>query len=93
SASSNRPRPFKCLHADCPLWFTRDYTRRVHMNIHLPRTARNNKFPCTFDGCSIVFSRKHDRLRHEVGNHGISAQWNCSLCNKYFSSQTTLERH
>ncbi|KAJ7124276.1 hypothetical protein C8R44DRAFT_597393, partial [Mycena epipterygia] len=84
---------FKCLQADCPLWFTREYTRRVHMNIHLPHTAKNHKFPCSFAGCSMMFSRKHDRLRHEVGNHGISTEWKCTPCTKYFSSQTTLERH
>ncbi|KAJ7126294.1 hypothetical protein C8R44DRAFT_781547 [Mycena epipterygia] len=93
SSSFDRSRPYKCLQADCPLWFKREHTRRVHMTVHLPRTVKDRKFPCTFDGCSIMFSRKHDRLRHEVANHGISTQWNCNPCNKYFSSQNTLERH
>ncbi|KAJ7122954.1 hypothetical protein C8R44DRAFT_670778 [Mycena epipterygia] len=90
---SDPSRPFKCLHADCPLWFKRVYTRRVHMNTHLAGSAKDRKFPCTFDGCCMQFSRKHDRLRHEVGNHGMGTQWTCTPCNKYFSSQTTLERH
>ncbi|KAJ7145900.1 hypothetical protein C8R44DRAFT_972856 [Mycena epipterygia] len=72
SSSADPSRPFKCLQTDCPLWFKREYTRRVHMNIHLPSTAKDRKFPCTFDGCAMLFSRKHDRLRHEVGNHGIN---------------------
>ncbi|KAJ7169333.1 hypothetical protein C8R43DRAFT_122006 [Mycena crocata] len=84
-------RPFKCLQADCPkLWFKRVDTRRVHMHTHRPS---GRKFPCTFDGCGMSFSRKHDRLRHEVGSHGLGTQWHCSLCNKYFSSEHTLERH
>ncbi|KAJ7111237.1 hypothetical protein C8R44DRAFT_597372, partial [Mycena epipterygia] len=83
---------FKCLQPDCPLWFTREYTRRVHMNIHLSN-AQTRRFPCTFDGCAMLFSRKHDRLRHEVGSHGISTQWNCTACNKYFSTHITLQRH
>ncbi|KAJ7126257.1 hypothetical protein C8R44DRAFT_781474 [Mycena epipterygia] len=95
SSSFDRSRPYKCLQADCSLWFKREYTRRVHMSVHLPSTAKakDRKFSCTFDGCSMLFSRKHDRLRHEVANHGISTQWNCNPCNKYFSSQNTLERH
>ncbi|KAJ7077614.1 hypothetical protein C8R44DRAFT_896213 [Mycena epipterygia] len=90
---SDPSRPFKCLHADCPLWFKRLYTRRVHMNTHLPGAGRDRHFPCTFAGCSMKFSRKHDRLRHEVGNHGMGTEWKCAPCNKFFSSQTTLERH
>ncbi|KAJ7108140.1 hypothetical protein C8R44DRAFT_938148 [Mycena epipterygia] len=58
-------RPFKYLQAECPLWFKREYTRRVHMNIYLPCSAKDQKFPFTFDGCSMLFSRKQDRLRHE----------------------------
>ncbi|KAJ7077612.1 hypothetical protein C8R44DRAFT_896211 [Mycena epipterygia] len=86
-------RPFKCLHADCPLWFKRLYTRRVHMNTHLPGSGRDRRFACTFSGCDMKFSRKHDRLRHEVGGHGMGTQWTCAPCNKFFSTQTTLERH
>ncbi|KAJ7163867.1 hypothetical protein C8R43DRAFT_1122831 [Mycena crocata] len=96
SSSSPPPdpaRPFRCLHADFPLWFKRVYTRWVHMNTHLPGSEKDRKFSCTFDGCSMQFSRKHDRLRHKVGNHGMGTQWNCGPCNKYFSSQSTLEWH
>ncbi|KAJ7077613.1 hypothetical protein C8R44DRAFT_992881 [Mycena epipterygia] len=93
AAPPDPSRPFKCLHADCPLWFKRMYTRRVHMNTHLPGSGRERRFPCTSAGCGMQFSRKHDKLRHEVGNHGMSTQWTCAPCNKFFSSQTTLERH
>ncbi|KAJ7169259.1 hypothetical protein C8R43DRAFT_121189 [Mycena crocata] len=91
TASPDVSRPYKCLHPECPLWFKRVYTRRVPMNTHLP--GKDAKFACTFDGCSMLFSRKHDRLRHEVGNRGMGTQWSCPPCQKYFSSETTLERH
>ncbi|KAJ7181416.1 hypothetical protein C8R43DRAFT_869416, partial [Mycena crocata] len=92
STPSDATRPFQCLHAGCPRWFKRTYTRGVHMRTHRPN-ENNRKFACTFEECSLRFSRKHDRLRHEVGSHGMSTQWSCGPCNKYFSSQNTLERH
>ncbi|KAJ7099771.1 hypothetical protein C8R44DRAFT_642249, partial [Mycena epipterygia] len=69
------------------------YTRRVHMKTHLPGNGQDQKFPCSFEGCGMKFSRKHDRLRHEVGNHSMGTQWICNPCKKFFSSETTLERH
>lgn len=86
-------RPFKCLHAACPLWFKRLYTRRVHMATHLPGAGRDRRFACSAPACGMQFSRKHDKLRHEVGNHGMGTQWACAPCNKFFSTQSTLERH
>ncbi|KAJ7119986.1 hypothetical protein C8R43DRAFT_1152253 [Mycena crocata] len=86
-------RPFRCLHAECPQWFTRAHTRRVHMKTHLAGRNSKAKFLCRFDACRVQFSRKHDRLRHEVGTHGMETRWTCASCNKCFSSEATLERH
>jgi len=64
----------------------------------LPRriTAHESKseklFPCTL-GCTMRFSRKHDRLRHEVSQHGRICDWACSACLGFFSSQATLKKH
>ncbi|PFH51628.1 hypothetical protein AMATHDRAFT_2904 [Amanita thiersii Skay4041] len=85
-------RPYPCLMANCDRWFKRDYTRRVHMLTHL-RVRERQPFACTVPDCYERFSRKHDRLRHEVGRHGVEGQWKCSSCNRFFSSNVTMERH
>ncbi|KAJ7622296.1 hypothetical protein FB45DRAFT_927455 [Roridomyces roridus] len=50
------------------------------------------KFRCTL-GCSLDFSRKHDRLRHEVAQHGRTCEWECEQCGRFFSSEGTLKKH
>ncbi|TFK67327.1 hypothetical protein BDN72DRAFT_843271 [Pluteus cervinus] len=85
-------RPYRCLMPDCDRWFKRDYTRKVHMLTHR-RTKERKPFGCSVTGCPERFSRKHDRLRHEVGRHGLGSEWRCDPCNRFFSSKATLERH
>ncbi|KAH7874472.1 uncharacterized protein C8R40DRAFT_1171572 [Lentinula edodes] len=62
---------------------------------HLSRRGVPTKssFPCTFDPCPEVFSRKHDRMRHEVAQHGLKCQWVCDRCRKFFASEKTLAKH
>lgn len=89
-----RRRRFQCLNPDCPRLFTSEYTRRVHMATHntLPRKA----LPCTMreeTGCTEMFSRAHDRLRHEVAMHGKECEWVCSACGRFFSTARMLEIH
>ncbi|KAJ3739814.1 hypothetical protein DFH05DRAFT_1512913 [Lentinula detonsa] len=62
---------------------------RSHGNPAVPKTS----FPCTFAPCPEVFSRKHDRMRHEVAQHGLQCQWVCDRCRKFFSSDKTLAKH
>ncbi|KAJ7503699.1 hypothetical protein B0H11DRAFT_1983914 [Mycena galericulata] len=50
------------------------------------------KFPCTM-GCEMDFSRKHDRMRHEVAQHGRVCDWECSTCLGFFSSEETMRKH
>ncbi|KAK0479079.1 hypothetical protein EDD18DRAFT_1207795 [Armillaria luteobubalina] len=90
----NALRPHPCLFPECGRWFTRSYTRNVHMLTHR-RSNDPKPFVCTIPGCSEGFSRKHDRLRHEVRQHGRGSNWRCPLCplSKFYSSQSTLERH
>ncbi|KAJ6576177.1 hypothetical protein DFH09DRAFT_1150573 [Mycena vulgaris] len=58
-----------------------------------PRDPKSYKsFPCTM-GCMMSFSRKHDRLRHEVTQHGRVCEWSCNACSKAFSSAATLKNH
>ncbi|KAJ4471845.1 hypothetical protein C8J55DRAFT_563507 [Lentinula edodes] len=62
---------------------------------HLSRreVPTKSSFPCTFDPCPEVFSRKHDRMRHEVAQHGLKCQWVCDRCRKFFASEKTLAKH
>ncbi|KAJ7627339.1 hypothetical protein FB45DRAFT_1082609 [Roridomyces roridus] len=57
-----------------------------------PRGRRHHRFPCTM-GCLMFFSRKHDRLRHEVAQHGRLCDWECASCQGFFSSQATFKKH
>ncbi|KAF8634055.1 hypothetical protein AX17_004319 [Amanita inopinata Kibby_2008] len=85
-------RPYPCLAPDCDRWFKRDYTRRVHMLTH--RHSKERKpFACSVASCPERFSRKHDRLRHEVGRHGLGSEWKCGTCQRFFSTKATMERH
>ncbi|KAJ3934768.1 MAG: hypothetical protein NXY57DRAFT_958789 [Lentinula lateritia] len=61
---------------------------------HLSRgVPSKSSFPCTFEPCPEVFSRKHDRMRHEVAQHGLKCQWVCNRCRKFFASEKTLAKH
>ncbi|KZT21755.1 hypothetical protein NEOLEDRAFT_728372 [Neolentinus lepideus HHB14362 ss-1] len=89
-----RRRRFPCLHSSCTRLFTSEYTRRVHMATHTiqPRKA----LPCTMreqTGCMEMFSRAHDRLRHEVAMHGKECEWVCNVCGRFFSTARMLEIH
>ncbi|KIY74155.1 hypothetical protein CYLTODRAFT_94532 [Cylindrobasidium torrendii FP15055 ss-10] len=94
NSEGNALRPHPCLFPDCGRWFTRSYTRNVHMLTHR-RSNDPKPFLCTISGCTEGFSRKHDRLRHEVRQHGRGSNFRCPLCtvSKFYSSQSTLERH
>ncbi|KAJ6518475.1 hypothetical protein DFH09DRAFT_1098427 [Mycena vulgaris] len=73
---------------------TRHYNRTHEPSKDVkPRQHKSPKcFPCTM-GCTMSFSRKHDRLRHEVTQHGRVCEWSCIACSKVFSSETTLKNH
>ncbi|KAL0576004.1 hypothetical protein V5O48_005971 [Marasmius crinis-equi] len=87
---SSRPRPFACRFPGCERVFTSNYTRETHMLTHRPK--RKQTYQCTV-GCNALFSRKHDRWRHEVSQHGKPSQWTCSRCSQYFSSEKSLSVH
>ncbi|KAJ6550657.1 hypothetical protein DFH09DRAFT_1319841 [Mycena vulgaris] len=57
---------------------------------HEPKAQKS--FPCTM-GCAMRFSRKHDRLRHEIAKHGRVCQWGCIVCLTGFSFEATLQNH
>jgi hypothetical protein len=80
----------RCPDPLCARNFTSDYTLAKHMKSHLPKAPRS--FPCTM-GCTMDFSRKHDRLRHEVAQHGRVCEAECSSCLGFFSSEATLKKH
>ncbi|KAJ6617015.1 hypothetical protein B0H10DRAFT_1948699 [Mycena sp. CBHHK59/15] len=82
---------YPCLHRGCKRKFTDEYIREIHMVTH--QTKAKPTFPCTFPICPEVFSRKHDRLRHEVTQHGKQCEWICHKCRKFFASEKTLTKH
>lgn len=87
-----RSKHFRCEYSSCDRRFTSEYTRKVHMKTHEPKAKK--AFHCTM-GCSEVFSRQHDRFRHEVIQHGKVCEYVCaeSTCRRYFSSARMLENH
>ncbi|KAK7035406.1 hypothetical protein VNI00_011937 [Paramarasmius palmivorus] len=89
-SSSHRARPFPCTHPNCERSFTSNYTLETHMLSHKPKNKQ--PYQCTI-GCGALFSRKHDRQRHEVSQHGKPTKWVCSHCSNFFSSEKTLSSH
>ncbi|KAJ6555562.1 hypothetical protein DFH09DRAFT_1317975 [Mycena vulgaris] len=80
----------RCPEPGCARRFTRKYTLAKHVKAHEPKSQKF--FPCTM-GCSMRFSRRHDRLRHEVTQHRRVCEWGCSACLGFFSSESTLKKH
>ncbi|KAJ7112774.1 hypothetical protein C8R43DRAFT_961769 [Mycena crocata] len=80
--SSGSRRDLRCPHPTCDLYFATSYKLAKHMTTHEPKSPK--QFPCT-RGCALEFSRKHDRLRHEVAQHGRAV---CALLlvGGYFAS-------
>ncbi|KAJ6481291.1 hypothetical protein C8R47DRAFT_595121 [Mycena vitilis] len=89
-AADRKAKPrVPCLRADCDRHFKNDYTRSLHMKSHNVKHPR--LFPCRW--CSLVLSRDHDRMRHEVAKHNIKPQYRCTLCRKSFSREKNLAKH
>ncbi|KAJ6482058.1 hypothetical protein C8R47DRAFT_1283414 [Mycena vitilis] len=80
----------RCLDPRCDRYLASKYLLTKHMKTHEPRSDQS--FRCTM-GCALEFSRKHDRLRHEVVQHKKLCDWECNECFGFFSSQTTLQKH
>lgn len=85
------PRPFRCAHPGCDRYFISKYTLKVHSQSHCPKPKV--RLACAFDGCSENFSRQHDRLRHEVLQHGRVCEFVCDECHRFFSTRQTLQNH
>ncbi|KAJ7437428.1 hypothetical protein B0H11DRAFT_1885148 [Mycena galericulata] len=91
SVSSASPRrKFKCLKPECKRLFKNSHRLKVHLETHKSKAPR--VFQCTA-GCAAFFSRQHDRLRHEVTQHGRKCEWVCEICSVFFSTSKTLENH
>ncbi|KAJ7716501.1 hypothetical protein B0H14DRAFT_3012838 [Mycena olivaceomarginata] len=90
SGKNGRRAQYPCQHPSCSRVLTSPYTRQVHMGTHKikPRKA----FTCTM-GCGEVFTRQHDRHRHEVALHGKKCTHVCSRCKRFFSTEKMLNRH
>ncbi|KAJ7824599.1 hypothetical protein B0H14DRAFT_3145639 [Mycena olivaceomarginata] len=90
SGKSARRGQYPCLHPPCSRVLTSPYTRQVHMGTH---TAKPRKaFTCTL-GCGEVFTRQHDRHRHEVALHGKQCAHVCARCKRFFATEKMLGRH
>ena len=72
--AKRRNRRYRCLNANCDRRFISEYTRKVHMDgVHNPKPRK--MLACSM-GCGELFGRRHDRLRHEVAQHGkVSPQF------------------
>jgi hypothetical protein len=81
---------YPCLHPSCSRVLTSPYTRQVHMGTHSPKPRK--AFLCTM-GCGEVFTRQHDRHRHEVALHGKKCTHVCARCKRFFSTAKMLDRH
>ncbi|KAJ7321663.1 hypothetical protein DFH08DRAFT_1085863 [Mycena albidolilacea] len=67
TAKTGRRAQYPCQHPSCSRILTSPYTRQVHMETHKVKPRKS--FTCTM-GCGEVFTRQHDRHRHEVALHG-----------------------
>ncbi|KAJ7049041.1 hypothetical protein C8F01DRAFT_791610 [Mycena amicta] len=85
-----RPTSLRCPEPHCDRAFTSQYTLAKHVKAH--ERKEKKYFPCSL-GCAMRFSRKHDRLRHEVTQHGRLCEWGCPICLGFFSSESTLNKH
>ncbi|TFK53423.1 hypothetical protein OE88DRAFT_1248624 [Heliocybe sulcata] len=82
---------YHCPHPTCTRVFRSEYTCRVHSGVHIPKPRK--VIPCTQPGCLETFTRQHDRLRHEVAQHGKICEFSCPSCHRFFSSAAMLEKH
>ncbi|KAK7042014.1 hypothetical protein R3P38DRAFT_303535 [Favolaschia claudopus] len=90
SVSRDYKPKLPCPKPGCMRRFSSNYTLSKHLVSHEPKPQKS--FPCTM-GCALHFSRKHDRLRHEVTQHGRLCEWECRTCLGFFSSEATLKKH
>ncbi|KAJ7640501.1 hypothetical protein DFH06DRAFT_1137943 [Mycena polygramma] len=90
SSSPGTRAGLPCLDPRCDRYLATKYLLAQHMKTHKPRSDKS--FRCTM-GCALEFSRKHDRLRHEVAQHKKVCEWECKACFRCFSSRTTLQKH
>lgn len=84
-------RPYHC--STCGRSFKRAYTLKVHMNCHTTEGKIRKSFACSVDGCGERFTRKHDRLRHEISQHSKTTRFSCQHCRRSFSTDHTLQKH
>ena len=56
----------------CPICGKR-FTKNLGKHISTKHAVSNEKFQCTFPGCSETFKTKNARTRHLASMHGISA--------------------
>lgn len=88
-ADSDSGRPFKRLKSQASSRIMKNKRAKESS----PRTKPRTNFPCSFAGCLEAFSRKHDRMRHEVIQHSRRCEWSCDQCRKFFSTEKTLAKH
>lgn len=81
---------YPCPFPSCHRVLKSPYTQQIHLKAHEVKPQKH--FPCTM-GCSESFTRHHDRLRHEVAQHGKQCEFSCKRCERFFSSQRMLDRH
>jgi KRAB domain-containing zinc finger protein len=80
---------FPCV---CDLCGKSHKTRRLLMNHMRKKHVTVEKFVC--DKCSYACNKEHLILTHKcMLKDGAHATYNCTVCNKHFSSSVDLEHH
>ncbi|KAI4294428.1 hypothetical protein K525DRAFT_290829 [Schizophyllum commune Loenen D] len=87
------PKPYACPIPSCTKRCKTQHTLSVHLRAHSKPKTRP-EFPCSVPGCHLHFSRRHDRLRHEVAKHNKTTDVHrCRECGHVFSFKKTLGNH
>ncbi|TRM66626.1 hypothetical protein BD626DRAFT_581519 [Schizophyllum amplum] len=87
------PKPYACPIPSCTKRCKTQHTLSVHLRAH-SKPKQRPEFPCSVPGCHLHFSRRHDRLRHEVAKHNKTTDVHrCRECGHVFSFKKTLGNH
>ena len=78
---------YNCL--QCDKSFSREDNLKTHSIIYTGEKPHNIAKQLSCDACLKTFARRSHLLRHERAHGGV--KYNCTLCNKSFSQNTSLK--